>query len=229
VVRKFDSFPGDANGRQRLRFHVSVRTFSHSLSKMLIEAMERENVNFGMEDQSFNSDALLLDLLDIHPHEMGNILRHLQPSKIPVIAAIASAQISLVDSSLDVSDFIVVPWSKGELSLRISQQIERNAVIERPGVIQVEDLVIDTGRYDVYLGGRPVFLTFKEYELLKLLASSPGHVYSRETLLEQVWGYQYFGGTRTVDVHVRRLRSKIEDADHSFIETVWNVGYRLRG
>ena len=61
-----------------------------------------------------------------------------------------------------------------------------------------------------------------------MLASSPGHVYSREVLLEQVWGYQYFGGTRTVDVHVRRLRSKIEDADHSFIETVWNVGYRLR-
>ena len=72
-------------------------------------------------------------------------------------------------------------------------------------------------------------LAFKEYELLKLMAANPGRVYSRETLLEQVWGYQYFGGTRTVDVHIRRLRSKIEDASHTFIDTVWNVGYRFRG
>ena len=129
---------------------------------------------------------------------------------------------------MNVSDFIVTPWSRGELSLRILQQIKSKELEGSPGIIQVDDLTIDTSRYDVFIGGRPVFLTFKEYELLKLLASSPGHVYSREVLLEQVWGYQYFGGTRTVDVHVRRLRSKIEDADHSFIETVWNVGYRLR-
>ena len=78
------------------------------------------------------------------------------------------------------------------------------------------------------MAGRKVLLTFKEYELLKLLASTPGRVYSRDKLLDQVWGYQYFGGTRTVDVHVRRLRSKIEDASHTFIETVRNVGYRFR-
>ena len=71
-------------------------------------------------------------------------------------------------------------------------------------------------------------LRFKEYELLLLIASSPGRVYTREALLNLVWGYDYLGGTRTVDVHVRRLRSKIEDANHSFIETVWNIGYRFR-
>ena len=99
---------------------------------------------------------------------------------------------------------------------------------DAPGVIRAADLVIDPHRYDVHLAGRKVLLTFKEYELLKLLASTPGHVYSRDKLLDQVWGYQYFGGTRTVDVHVRRLRSKIEDATHTFIETVRNVGYRFR-
>ena len=76
--------------------------------------------------------------------------------------------------------------------------------------------------------GRRASLTDKEFQLLVLLASSPGRVYSRDMLLSQIWGYEYLGGTRTVDVHVRRLRSKIEDPDNSFIETIWNVGYRFK-
>ena len=100
--------------------------------------------------------------------------------------------------------------------------------LNTPGAIDVGGLFIDTNRYDVFVGGRPVLLTFKEYELLKLLALHPGRVFTRNVLLERIWGYQYFGGTRTVDVHVRRLRSKIDDATHSFIDTVWNVGYRFR-
>lgn len=71
-------------------------------------------------------------------------------------------------------------------------------------------------------------LTYKEYELLRFLASRPGRVFTREALLSQVWGYDYFGGSRTVDVHIRRLRAKIEDASHSFIDTVRGVGYRFR-
>ena len=83
-------------------------------------------------------------------------------------------------------------------------------------------------RYEVSSRGKRVLLTFKEYQLLVLLVTNPGKVYTREELLMDVWAYDYFGGTRTVDVHIRRLRSKIEDADHSFIETVRNVGYRFR-
>jgi DNA-binding response OmpR family regulator len=125
---------------------------------------------------------------------------------------------------------IIVPWRPGELRFRLARLLERKAApTESPNVIRAGDLVIDSDRYDVYLAGRPVLLTFKEYELLKLLAANPGRVYSREALLEQVWGYRYFGGTRTVDVHVRRLRSKIDDATHNLIETVWNVGYRFHG
>ena len=71
-------------------------------------------------------------------------------------------------------------------------------------------------------------LTYKEFQLLVLLASNPGHVYSREDLLSRIWGYDYLGGTRTVDVHVRRLRSKIEDSSNVFVETVWNVGYKFK-
>ena len=95
-------------------------------------------------------------------------------------------------------------------------------------LIECGDLVLDLARCEVALNGRLVALTFKEYELLRFLASHPGRVYTRDALLSKVWGYDYFGGDRTVDVHIRRLRSKIEDASHTFIETVRNIGYRFR-
>ena len=82
-------------------------------------------------------------------------------------------------------------------------------------------------RYEVYLLDKKIDLTYKEYELLKFLASNPNRVYSRDSLLKSVWDYDYFGGTRTVDVHIRRLRSKIDNPTHNFIETQWNVGYKL--
>jgi len=148
----------------------------------------------------------------------------------PRIAVLAGHQLG-EDAQAATDDFIVCPWDPGELTMRIRRLAEprpKPTVADAPGVIRVGDLVIDTNRYDVFVAGRPVLLTFKEYELLKLLASQPGRVFSREALLEQVWGYEYFGGTRTVDVHVRRLRSKTEDATHTFIDTVWNVGYRFR-
>jgi len=81
---------------------------------------------------------------------------------------------------------------------------------------------------EVTVDGRLVTLTFKEYELLRFLASNRGRVFTRDVLLNEVWGYDYYGGDRTVDVHIRRLRSKIEDSTHIFIETVRNIGYRFR-
>lgn len=94
-------------------------------------------------------------------------------------------------------------------------------------LIKTGDLVIDVNKYEVLLNGNKVGLTFKEYELLKFLSSNRGRVYSRDQLLDKIWGYDYYGGTRTVDVHIRRLRSKIEDKKHVFIETVRNIGYKF--
>ncbi|MBM3939744.1 MAG: response regulator transcription factor [SAR202 cluster bacterium] len=157
------------------------------------------------------------------------MLRRSAGQGMPVIAALAAEHLQSPDLKLMTSDFIVAPWHRGELSWRIRRQVTAVAPPDAPGIIGVGDLTIDTNRYDVYLAGKTVVLTFKEYQLLKLLASNPGRAFTRETLLEQVWGYEYFGGTRTVDVHIRRLRSKIEDATHTFVDTVWNVGYRFRG
>ncbi|MBI4340972.1 MAG: winged helix-turn-helix transcriptional regulator [Candidatus Omnitrophica bacterium] len=88
-------------------------------------------------------------------------------------------------------------------------------------------LVIDFERYEVHVKGEPVDLTYKEFELLKFLATHPGKVFTREALLDKVWGYDYYGGTRTVDVHIRRLRSKIESRGATYIDTVRNVGYKF--
>ncbi len=138
----------------------------------------------------------------------------------------------LVKRDLDVSlgniDFCFPPFRAEEILLRIGLLIARSGGNDSDNVVQQGEIRIDLERYEVTVSGRKVDLTFKEYELLRVLASNPGHVYSREALLQTVWAYDYYGGTRTVDVHIRRLRSKINDVEHRFIETVWNVGYRFR-
>ena len=123
-------------------------------------------------------------------------------------------------------DFIIAPARDAELRVRIARLVSLNP--QSGNRILRGDLAIDVDNCEVSLGGRLIELTYKEYELLKFLASSPGRVHTRETLLDRVWGYDYYGGDRTVDVHIRRLRSKIEDSSHTFIDTVRNVGYRFR-
>jgi DNA-binding response OmpR family regulator len=126
-------------------------------------------------------------------------------------------------------DFLLLPVRPQELLLRVRFAFAKTRVTATgKSVLRFGDLSIDTERYEVLVRGRRVDLTYKEYELLKFLATHPDRVFTREELLSKVWGYDYFGGTRTVDVHIRRLRSKIEDAPHTYIDTVRNVGYRFR-
>jgi len=94
-------------------------------------------------------------------------------------------------------------------------------------VIRTGEVVVDDATYTASVGSRPLDLTFKEFELLKYLAQHPGRVFTRDQLLQEVWGYDYFGGTRTVDVHVRRLRAKLGTEHEALIGTVRNVGYKL--
>ena len=100
--------------------------------------------------------------------------------------------------------------------------------IRHDDLIRAGHLVINPASYEVTLNGIQLNLRFREYALLLLLATNPDRVFSRESLPSRVWSYQYYGGIRTVDVHIRRLRGKLQDSDHQFIETVWNVGYRFR-
>ena len=146
---------------------------------------------------------------------------------LPIIALVTETALDKLPDYPDVDDFIVAPFNDGELALRITRLLKSAFEADNPEQIKCNGLVIDTSTCDVTVDGAKVDLTFKEYELLKLLASSKGRVFTREALLDKIWGYDYFGGDRTVDVHVRRLRSKIEDTDHTYIETVRNIGYKF--
>jgi DNA-binding winged helix-turn-helix (wHTH) protein len=147
---------------------------------------------------------------------------------LPVMVIMPGFVTRDIDVSLGNIDFCFPPFRAEEFAVRIGLLIARSGGNDSENVVHQGEIRIDLERYEVTVSGRKVDLTFKEYELLRVLASNPGHVYSREALLQTVWEYDYYGGTRTVDVHIRRLRSKINDVEHRFIETVWNVGYRFR-
>ena len=145
---------------------------------------------------------------------------------LPVIALLPVEFLKEPTNDLNVDDFVVEPYHSEELILRIKRLLSDKR--QQENLITCGDLAIDTSRYEVSIAGKSVTLTFKEYELLKFLASNPGRVFTREILLDSIWGYDYYGGDRTVDVTIRRLRSKIEDSTRNYIETVRNIGYKLR-
>ena len=143
-----------------------------------------------------------------------------------VIAVVEPEQLAFVGAGVKVDDFVLSPIDDAELRIRMSRLIFARTGQGDGHVIRHSSLVIDLERYKVTVDEEVVDLTYKEYELLRFLSSNPGQPFTRETLLNQVWGYDYYGGSRTVDVHVRRIRSKIERGE-PFIETVRNVGYRF--
>ena len=158
----------------------------------------------------------------LHELSSGSKVRR----KIPVIGLITQEVLNNSGNYLEVDDFVIQPWESRELVARARRLLQKNT--REDEVIRRGDLVIDLANCEVRVEGKIVELTFKEYELLKFLARDHGRVFTRETLLNKVWGYDYFGGDRTVDVHVRRLRSKIELSGQTFIETVRNIGYRFK-
>lgn len=180
---------------------------------------------------SIRPDAIVVDLSrrETPPESVAALVAaaHLD-SYFPVLGLLARQQVTSLDPSLGLDDFLVWPAPKEELLARVNQVLWRHRGASGEDAIRLGDLLIYQSRYEVWVAGREVTLTFKEYELLRLLASNPGRVFTRDLLLNRIWGYDYFGGTRTVDVHIRRLRAKLEDPAHTFIETVRNVGYRLK-
>jgi len=127
-----------------------------------------------------------------------------------------------------VNDFAIEPCETEEIALRVEKALKETYAVESKDLIRIGNLVIDLARREVTLDGKTLSLTFTEYELLIFLAANSGRVFTREALLNKIWGYDYYGGDRTIDVHIRRLRAKIEWGKHSFIETVRGTGYRFK-
>lgn len=147
----------------------------------------------------------------------------------PVILITTEGGLAAVNHEWGLTDVLLVNASPAEIEVRIrlaTTKVEAANNFESAGEIKAGELSIDEATYSARLRGRTLDLTFKEFELLKFLAQHPGRVFSRDQLLREVWGYDYFGGTRTVDVHVRRLRAKLGPENENLIGTVRNVGYR---
>ena len=176
-----------------------------------------------------NPSTVVLVLAGSMPRRgLETCLRACGDRKLPSIVLMPQDSSKWTDDLLQADEFILGPLRAEELALRAERLVRRREDADDEDVVRAGDLVINTANFEVSIGGRRVSLRYKEYELLLLMASNPGRVFSREALLNRIWGYDYLGGTRTVDVHIRRLRSKIEDSEHTFIETVWQVGYRFR-
>ena len=146
----------------------------------------------------------------------------------PTLVLISGSRLDELQTRDDLfDDFIITPFLPQELEARLQHLLWQSGKGIRPELVTYGPLSLNVETYQAVLEDRPLDLTFMEYELLRFLASSPGQVFTREVLLSRVWGYEYFGGARTVDVHGRRLRAKMGEEHASLISTVRGVGYKL--
>ena len=157
-------------------------------------------------------------------------------SKVPIIMLSAKTEVfdKVLGLELGADDYMIKPFDSKELVARVKAVLRRYAApapeTAKPSsdkYVEYKDLVINLSNYEVLYKGKPVEMTPREIELLFFLASSPNQVFTREQLLDHIWGYEYAGDTRTVDVHIKRIREKIADTDEWSIGTVWSVGYRF--
>ena len=217
-------------------YHLFILTNQGGVPIGLADTIDRAGMScrIGVELEQIDdngstpTDAVLLDLSSLEQLDVRHLVEECHKRKLPVLVSVPRDAFGDYDVSLNSDEVVISPVSEAELTTRVKLAMYRVSGPAGPKLLRVGDLSIDLERYEVNVAGRRVALTYKEFQLLVLLASNPGRVYTREALLSQIWGYDYLGGTRTVDVHIRRLRSKVEDTDRVFVGTIWNVGYRFK-
>ena len=186
--------------------------------------------------KEYAPNLILLDIMlpGLDGYEVCREIR--RESKVPIIMLSAKTEVfdKVLGLELGADDYIIKPLDSKELVARVKAVLRRYTeapapVEKKPDEKRVEykDLIINLSNYEVIYKGKPVEMTPREIELLYFLASSPNQVFTREQLLDHIWGYEYAGDTRTVDVHIKRIREKIADTDQWSIGTVWSVGYRF--
>ena len=187
--------------------------------------------------KEFNPNLILLDLMlpGIDGYQVCREVRK-EELQVPIIMLSAKGEVfdKVLGLELGADDYMEKPFDSKELVARVKAVLRRYkpVVAEAPqpepeNEVRLTDLTINRSNYSVTYKGHRVEMPPKELELLYFLASQPNHVYSREQLLDQIWGYEYVGDTRTVDVHIKRIREKIGDHDHWKITTIWGVGYKF--
>ena len=185
--------------------------------------------------ETFNPDLMLLDLMlpGIDGYQVCREVR--SHSTLPIIMLSAKGEVfdKVLGLELGADDYMEKPFDSKELVARVKAVLRRYQTASPVGktddikCVEYPDLTINQTNYSVVYKGEQIEMPPKELELLYFLASSPNHVFTREQLLDQIWGYEYAGDTRTVDVHIKRLREKIRDTDHWRISTIWGIGYKF--
>ena len=207
--------------------HPDVARLSSALERAGFSAPVIAPERLANDEASPAADVVVLDLRDVPPAAFNILSPGYVENGVVVLVIAGEDQFDRLSADLAVDDFLVAPPNPVELLKRIERALWRRHGVDSENFVHCGALTLDLSNYRVTVSGDPLVMTFKEYELLRFLAMNAGRVFTREQLLNRVWGYDYFGGARTVDVHIRRIRSKIEIRGHSFIETVRNVGYRL--
>lgn len=170
--------------------------------------------------------VLVVELADEPMRRLRHIEELVAASGVPVLVVSHTAQFALVEQAVGVADFVAHPPDPAEIGLRI-RRLASSAAGSQEDSLSFEDLELNPLTYQATLNGMPLDLTYMEYELLRFFVEHRARVWTREQLLSKVWGYDYFGGARTVDVHVRRLRAKLGEQRSAWITTVRSVGYRF--
>lgn len=203
------------------------------------ECFDTKIVNDGEEAlvafEQYNPNLILLDLMlpGIDGYQVCREVR--AKANVPIIMLSAKGEIfdKVLGLELGADDYIMKPFDSKELVARVKAVLRRyqpartEEVVPDLKCVRYDDLVVNLSNYSVIYMGQPVDMPPKELELLYFLASSPNQVFTREQLLDHIWGYEYIGDTRTVDVHVKRLREKIKDHGNWSLATVWGIGYKF--
>jgi two-component system, OmpR family, alkaline phosphatase synthesis response regulator PhoP len=211
-------------GAERLRAQLQSAGYQVTMAPS-----EEEDLARALQERT--PDVILVDGSSV-VKELGEVRRWLRPKRGPkevaTIVLLEEEDISRLDPGAGWSDFALVPLRSMELIARVRRLLWSLGKEDSTDTIRMDALMIDLRNYSVTLNGDPIELTYKEYQLLRFLATHPGRVFTRDDLLNQVWGYDYYGGTRTVDVHIRRIRAKLGSPYDALIQTVHNVGYRFK-
>lgn len=203
------------------------------------ECFDTKIVNDGEEAlaefEHYHPNLILLDLMlpGIDGYQVCREIR--AKANVPIIMLSAKGEIfdKVLGLELGADDYIMKPFDSKELVARVKAVLRRYQPVkqEEPSIeikcVEYPDLIVNLSNYSVIYNGNPIDMPPKELELLYFLASSPNQVFTREQLLDHIWGYEYIGDTRTVDVHVKRLREKIKDHDVWRLSTVWGIGYKF--
>lgn len=220
----------DENIAELLSLYLTKECFE---TKMVYDGAQALEAN-----ETFEPDLILLDLMlpTIDGYEVCREVR--KTSSVPIIMLSAKGETfdKVLGLELGADDYIIKPFDSKELVARVKAVLRRTSPAQKPqsgalkqtgNFVEYPDLVVNLTNYSVIYKGKSVEMPPKELELLYFLASSPNQVFTREQLLDHIWGYEYIGDTRTVDVHIKRVRAKINDHESWALTTVWGIGYKF--